>query len=43
MDKEMQELVDTLGAAVVPITRRRPRYHTSWHTPYYRDTRYRRV
>lgn len=43
MDKDMQELMDTLGAAIVPKNRRRPRYHTSWHTPYYRDERYRRV
>ena len=43
MDKEMQELMDALGAAIVPKNKRRPCYRTSWHTPYYRDQRYRRV
>ncbi len=43
MDKEMKELMEALGAAIVPRRKRKAYYHTSWRTPYYRDERYRRV
>lgn len=43
MDKEMQELMEALGAAIVPRSKRKAYYHTSWHTPYYQRERYRRV
>ena len=43
MDKEMRELLDVLGKAIVPPGKRKTVWRTNWHTPYYSANRYKRV
>ena len=43
MDKEMRELLDVLGKAIVPPGKRKAVWRTNWHTPYYSANRYNRV
>ena len=41
VDAEMRELLDTLGAAIVPRSKRKACVRTNWHAPYYSGRRYR--
>lgn len=41
VDAEMRELLDTLGAAIVPRSKRKACVRTNWHVPYYSGRRYR--
>jgi len=43
MDDDMRELMDCMSKAIVPKSRRRGVYRTNYHTPYYHDSRYRKV
>lgn len=43
VDPEMRELLDVLGAAIVPRSRRKACVKTAWHTPYYSKKRYTRI
>lgn len=41
VDKEMCDLLDTMGKAIVPRSKRNARVKTNWHTPCYSHSRYR--
>ena len=43
IDPEMREILDALGTAIVPRTKRPARVRTNWHAPYYSPRRYRRL
>ena len=43
MDDDMRELMDCMSKAITPKSKRKSVFRTSWHTPYYRDSRYRKV
>jgi len=43
IDAEMQELLDAMGAAIVPRSRRRVVVRTNWHVPYYSQGRYKKI
>ncbi len=43
IDPEMREILDALGKAIVPRSKRPARVRTNWHVPYYSSSRYRRI
>jgi len=43
VDLEMREILDALGTAIVPQSRRKARFRTDWRAPYYSRSRYRRI
>ena len=43
MDPETRELVELLGKAIVPIGKRRTVVHIKNRSPYYTDSRYKRI
>ena len=43
IDPEMREILDALGTAIVPRSKRPARIRTDWHAPYYSRSRFRRI
>lgn len=43
VDAEMRELLDVLGASVVPRSKRKACARTNWHVPYYSRNRYTKI
>lgn len=43
IDAEMRELLDVMGTAVVPRSKRKAVVRTNRHVPYYTRGRYRRI
>lgn len=43
IDAEMRELLDAMGKAVVPRSKRKACVRTNWYTPCYSRSRYKRI